>query len=232
MLSVAVSTLFLPLLGQQIPIQSSQPVATASSAKVAWVDMDQVIKKCDEGKRELGELQNYIDQKTSEGKALSKESNDLQNQLDIQSFKLTDEARNDLEDQAEAKSLQLQRFQQDTQPQIDRLQTRIANRILRKAQPVIEKLAREKSLDKVLYMSQVAWADPNALITDLVVKTCNATYPVNVPAPRKQWNLERSYIDLLVRLAARRVAWMCSRNRKVNPSAVKFPKCVTRPSEY
>jgi Skp family chaperone for outer membrane proteins len=136
-------TVFLPVLGQQAPTnQTTQPVAFVSPAKFAWVDIDQVIMSCGEGKRDLGELQNYMSEKTKQGEALSKEANDLKTQLDLQGPKLTDEARDDLEDQLEAKNVQLQRFQQDTQGQIDKRRTRIANRIIRKAQPVIEKLAR------------------------------------------------------------------------------------------
>jgi Skp family chaperone for outer membrane proteins len=62
---------------------------------------------------------------------------------------------------------------------------RIANRIMRKAQPVIEKVAREKSLGGVLYLTQVAWADPGMRITDQVVKAYNAAYPITVPGLKK-----------------------------------------------
>jgi Skp family chaperone for outer membrane proteins len=135
LLCFAFFAVFLPMLGQQAPtMQTTQPVADLSPAKVAWVDIDRVIMSCGEGKRDLEELQNYIYQKTKQGEALGKEANDLKTQLDLQGAKLTDEAREDLEDQLEAKNVQLQRFQQDTQGQIDKRRTRIANRIIRKAQ--------------------------------------------------------------------------------------------------
>lgn len=144
------------------------------------MNIDQVIMSCDEGKRDFGELQKYVDQKTKEGEALNNDVNTLKNQLAIQGTKLTDEARADLEEQLEKKSTQLQRFQQDTQGQVDNRRTRIANRIAKKAQPLIEKASKEKGLSFVLYLNQslVAWVDPSIIITGEIIKAYNAAYPV------------------------------------------------------
>jgi Skp family chaperone for outer membrane proteins len=186
LLGFAFLALFIPLHGKQAPTtQPVQPAAAGSSAKVAWIDIDQVIMNCDEGKQELGALQDYAIQMTKQGELLSKDASELKTQMDIQGAKLTDEAREILEDQIETKNTQLQRFQQDARNQIEKRRNRIANRIIRKAQPVIEKLARQNGLNGVLYLTQVAWADPSTLITDQVVRAYNAAYPVAIIGPKK-----------------------------------------------
>jgi len=172
-------SLFPLMLGVQA--QSPQP---AGSGAMAWINADQLIMNCDEGKRDFGELQNYVEQKTKQGEALNKEVGALRQKIDIQAGKLTDEARTDLEDQYEAKNSEMQRLQQDAQNQIEKRRTRIAGRVLRKAQPVIEKIARAKALKCVFYLNQVAWVDPDVVITDEVLKAYNAAYPI-APAPKK-----------------------------------------------
>lgn len=163
----------------------TQVSQSVGPAKTAWVNPDQLIMNCDEGKRDLGELQRFVEQKNQEVEASSKEVTALMQKLDVQGSKLTDEARMDLEDQYATKSTKLQRFQQDTQSQIEKRRTRIANRIVQRAQPVIEKFARGNGLNCVLYLNQeVAWADPGTVITDEIVKAYNAAYPAPA-APKK-----------------------------------------------
>ena len=118
-LSVLAAALSLPLLAMaQAP--AVQPTPSASGpAKIAWVNLEQAIFNSDEGKREFGVVQKFVDDKNSQLEALKKELDTLRSQLQIQGQKLTDEARADLEEQIEAKDTNLQRFQQDTQKEID-----------------------------------------------------------------------------------------------------------------
>ncbi len=154
-------------------------------ARIGLLNPDQLMLTCDEGKRDFGDLQKYVDQKNNEGAALTKEAAALKQKLEVQGGKLTDEARLELQDQIEAKDSEMQKFQQETQATIEKRRARIADRMLRKARPVIETLAREKGLSCVLYMNQmVAWADPSTVVTDDIVKAYNTAYPV-VPPQKK-----------------------------------------------
>jgi outer membrane protein len=180
-LSILSTVLLLPLLGMaQAPVAGPAPTpAVIGAAKVAWLNLEQAIFSTEEGKREFGEVQKFVDKKNSELEALKKELETLKNQLSIQGAKLTDEARADLEEQIEARDTGLQRFQQDTQKEIDARRVKTTNLIGRRMLPVIEKLAREKALSAVVYInpSRDAFVDPSIIITDEVIKAYNQANP-------------------------------------------------------
>ncbi len=181
--SIILAVLCLPLLG----MAQTPAAAPAAPVKIAWLNLEQAIFSCDEGKRDFGEVQKYVDGKNSQLEALKKELDGLRNQLNIQSSKLTDEARADLEEQIETRDTTLQRFQQDTQKDIDNRRMKVTNAIGRKMLPVIEKIAKERGLSAVVYINvqRDAWVDPSLIITDDVIKAYNAANPVagaKVPA--------------------------------------------------
>jgi Skp family chaperone for outer membrane proteins len=176
---------------QPAPAQLTAPVIIGP-AKLAWLNLEQAIVTCDDGKREFGGVQQYVDKKNQELEQLRKESETLKNQLNVQAAKLTDEAREDLQVQIEAKDTYLQRFQQDTQKDIENRRTRVVNAIGRKMIPVIEKIAKEKGLSAVLYINPTrdAYIDASLIITEEVIKAYNLAYPAGaakapaaVPAP-------------------------------------------------
>ncbi len=175
--SIFVAVFCLPLLGMA---QAPAAASAIGPAKVAWLALDQAIFSCDEGKREFGEVQKYVDGKNAQLEALKKDLDGLRNQLNVQGPKLTDEARADLEEQIETRDTNLQRFQQDTQKDIDNRRVKVTNMIGRKMLPVIEKIAKEKGLSAVVYLNvqRDAWVDPVLIITDDVIKAYNLANPV------------------------------------------------------
>ncbi|HYK89740.1 MAG TPA: OmpH family outer membrane protein [Acidobacteriota bacterium] len=200
--SLLFGVMLMPLCGlAQNPPAAQQPAASAlpaviGPAKVAWLNLEYAIFNCEEGKQEFGKVQQFVEQKNSQLEAMRKESETLKNQLQVQGQKLTDEARTDLEDQIESKDTALQRFQQDTQKEIDARRVKATNYIGRKMLPVIEKIAKEKGLNAVVYLNNQrdAWVDPGLMITEEVIKGYNTTYPVSAtkapaapaPAPAKK----------------------------------------------
>jgi outer membrane protein len=178
------------------PPKTATPAATATAApatpavigpaKVAWIDLEGAIMSTEEGKREFGEIQKFVDKKNQELQGLNKELETLKTQLNVQGPKLTDEARDDLQGQIEAKETLLQRFQQDTQKDIENRRVRTTNFIGRRMLPVVEKVSKEKGLSAVQYLnpSRDAWVDPGLIITGEVISAYNAAHPVTAgPAP-------------------------------------------------
>ena len=179
----------------QAPAASAPAAAVnVGPAKLVWLNLEQAIFSCDEGKQQFGEVQKFVDKKNSELEALRKEAEALRNQLSVQGAKLTDEARADLEEQLESKDTALQRFQQDTQKEIDGRRVRATNFIGRKMLPVIEKIAKEKGVSAVVYINpqRDAWIDPSLIITEEVIRGYNQAHPVTgakpaaVPVPAKK----------------------------------------------
>jgi Skp family chaperone for outer membrane proteins len=165
----------------QAPAAPATPApALIGAARVAWLDLEQVILKCEEGKRELAELQQLVDKRTGELRNLQQEAQLLSDQLRIQGDKLKPEVREDLQAQIEAKNIELQRFQEDSQKEIENRKGRITSSMARKVIPIVEKLAKEKGLSFVMYLnpSITSWVDPAIIMTDEVVTAYNAAHPV------------------------------------------------------
>jgi len=127
----------------------------------------------------VADIQKYVDAKNMENDNLKKESDALKNQLNVQGAKLTDEARAELEDQIEAKDTVLQRFQQDTQKDIENRRVKMTNYLARRMQPVVESVAKEKGLSAVLILNSArdAFVDQSLIITEDVIKAYNQKYP-------------------------------------------------------
>jgi outer membrane protein len=200
LVALLLGVLLMPLLGiaQTAPAatqqQASAAPATIGPAKIGWLNLEEVIYTCDDGKREFTELQKYMEKKQTELDTMKKELETLKNQLSVQGSKLTDEAQADLEARIESKNTEIERFQTDTQKDIDNRRTKVTNYVGRRMLSVLEKIAKEKGLSAVLYISSSrdAYIDPSLLITDEVVKAYNQAYaaadekPASQAAPAKK----------------------------------------------
>jgi outer membrane protein len=187
MLGVLFIALFLPVFGaaQTAEKAPATPASTITTAKVAWMNVEQAVLTCDEGAKMVDQIQKFVDAKNSELEALRKEAEDLRNKLSVQGPKLTDEARQDLEDKAVTKDSLLQRFEEDTRKDITTRKDRLTGYISKRMGPIIEKVAKAKGLDAILIFnpSRDAWVNPSLNVTDDIVKAYNQAYPVTAPKP-------------------------------------------------
>jgi outer membrane protein len=167
------------------PAQAAAP-AVIVPAKIAFVNIQQAIAVCDEGKRESAVLQQYVDAKSAELQKLQKELEALKTTLEVQGSKLNDDARADLADQIETKDTNLTRFQQDTQKDIDNRRQKLQNAIARKMLTVMEKVAKEKGANVIQFLdvAQIfGYVDPSLVVTEDVVKAYNQAFPAATAAP-------------------------------------------------
>lgn len=183
MLPVLFVVLLLPVISvAQAPAGSQAAAAPAvfQPPKIVWMNLEQVVFTCDEGKIRFTEVQSFVDEKNKENDRLRAEIEKLRNQLQVQGSKLTDDARADLEAQIEEKQTGFERFQQDTQKEIENRRLRVTNYIVKRLQAALEKLAKEKGVNAVLVLnsSRDAWIDPSLIISEEVVKYYNQMYPV------------------------------------------------------
>jgi outer membrane protein len=184
MLPVLIAALCIPGLSlAQAPAASQAAPAAAAiqPARMAFINLEQVIFTCDEGKSRFAEVQRFVDEKNGDLENMRKELETLRNQLSVQGSKLTDDARADLESQITDKQTALQRFQEDTQKDIESRRARVTNYIGKRMQSAVEKIAKEKGLSSVhiLDSGRDLWVDPSLNISEEVVKTYNQLYPVS-----------------------------------------------------
>ena len=177
-LAVLFAALLVPaLVLAQAPAESS---AAIPPAKIAWMDLQTVVFSVDEGKAKFSEVQKFVDDKNKENDTLRNDLDKLKNQLSVQGSKLTDEARADLETQIDEKETALQRFQQDTQKEIENRRVRVTNYLGKQMQAVLEKVAKEKGLNAILFYnsSRDAYVDPALNISEDIIKYYNQMHPV------------------------------------------------------
>ena len=186
MLSILIAALWMPALCfAQTPSQppAAQALTAIGPAKIAWINMEQAVFMCEEGKKVFEEIQKFVTAKKNELDNLRKEADTLRGQLEMQASKLTDDARADLQEQVQQKETAFERFREDGQKEIESRQVRASNQIGRKMVPVIEKVAKEKGLSAVLNFSsnRDAYVDPSLNITEDIIIAYNQAYPVGAP---------------------------------------------------
>ena len=169
--------------------QATAPAASAGGTKIGIINMQAAIANTNEGMRDLEALSKKFEPKTVELKGLNDELESLKKQLDTQGSKLNDDARADLVKKIEAKQKSLTRAGEDAQGDYSAQTNEIAQRIVQKMVPVIDKYAKSNGFGLVLDATrpwpdgELIWATESVNLTKPVVDAYNAQS--DVPAPTK-----------------------------------------------
>lgn len=190
LVATLIFALTLGVSAQGAPAAATTTSTTGSaSTKVGIIDVQQVIVATNEGQRDFAELQKKFDPKRTELQGMSKEVDTLKNQLNTQGPSMNEEARAKLVQSIESKQKTLQRQAEDAQNEFQQQQQEIAQRILQKLGPVIDKYAKENGYGLLIDSSQpwpqgpVLWANTGMDISKAVVDQYNTVS--GVPAPPK-----------------------------------------------
>jgi len=170
---------------------AAAPVAAAPVTglnKVGIINIQGAILASNEGRRDLEALDKKFDPKRNELQNLNKEIEDLKKQVSTQGDKMNDEARASLVRNLETKQKQMQRASEDAQNEYQQQQSEIAQRILQKMAPLIDKFARDNQFSLLMDVSQpwpqgqVLWFGANTDVTKAVVDLYNLQSGVPAPA--------------------------------------------------
>ena len=184
--------------------------------KLGVISVQDCILATNEGQKEFEALGKKFEPTRNELKSLNDEIDGLKKQLDAQGSKMNEEARAGLVRQIETKQKALSRKQEDAQNDFVGQQNEIAQKILQKLGPVIDKYAKDNGLGLIIDISKpwpdgvVLWANQSVDITKPIVDLYNAqagvpaapsasrpsgtrpagttTKPVTPPAPKPQAN--------------------------------------------
>lgn len=165
------------------------PAATMPGiTKVGIINIQGAIVASNEGRRDLEALDKKFDPKRTELQNLNKEVEDLKKQIESQGPKMNEDARTTLVRNLETKQKSMQRESEDAQNEYQQQQTEIAQRILQKMAPVIDKFAKDNQFSMLIDVSQpwpqgqVLWFGSSADVTKAVVDLYNAQSGVPAPA--------------------------------------------------
>ena len=158
--------------------------------KIGTINIEQAIFASNEGRRDFEQLSKKLEPKQTELKGRSDELDTLKKQLQAQSEKLNDEARNELVKQIDQKQKSFDRDVQDARDDAQSQQNDIAQRILQKMAPLLSNYAKENGYGLILDTSQpwpqgpVIMAGPPFDITKTIVDAYNAQSGVAAPVAK------------------------------------------------
>jgi outer membrane protein len=157
------------------------------SVRVGIIDIQQAIVGTNEGARDFEALQKKFEPKRNELSAQNTEIETLKKQLSTQGDKMNDEARANLMKSIETKQKSLQRAAEDAQAEYQQQQNEIAQKILQKMAPVIDKYAKSNGYGLLFDSSNpwpqgpLLWATAGVDLTKTVVDAYNAQSGVAPP---------------------------------------------------
>ncbi len=193
--AVVLSLAALAQTGTAAAAPASAPAAAPSTTaavvginKVGIINIQGAILASNEGRRDLEALDKKFDPKRTELQNLSKEIDDLKKQLSTQGDKMNEDARATLVRSLETKQKAMQRASEDAQNEYQQQQAEVAQRILQKMAPLIDKFAKDNQYAVLMDVSQpwpqgpVLWFGAHADVTKQVVDLYNAQSGVAAPA--------------------------------------------------
>lgn len=178
--------LFAPVLSFS---QATAAVSTPASApsKIAFVNLQEAVGTCNEGKQEAAALQQRFSAKQAALKAQDDELKKLKDDFQIASGKLSEDQRTTRLKVIQDKQKAFERSYADFQAETQEAQQEAVNKIMRKMLPVLEKYVLANGYTAVLDVSNpqtpVIWARKEAMITEALVSAYNAQPQSAAPAP-------------------------------------------------
>ena len=147
----------------------------------ATVNLSYVARSSKAGKFALARLEQAGKQKEIEAAAKASEMRKRQIELQQQGSVMSERARVDLRKAFDKSRLDLDRFRQDAQAELQGLQAEVEADFRLKVIPIVDQISKEKGYHFVFGLEQatmIAWANPALDISDEVVRRLDAA-----PAP-------------------------------------------------
>ncbi|MFH1177967.1 MAG: OmpH family outer membrane protein [Acidobacteriota bacterium] len=147
----------------------------AAKLPLAVIDVQQVVQESAAGKESMARLQKLQNDKITEGKRLNDVLETLRKQVATQRATLTDAKVAELEKQIEDKQVEMRRFQDDAQQQLEEGRRSELEALEKQIMPIINELGRELKLQLIFnkFQSGLVFADETLDITDQVLRRFN-----------------------------------------------------------
>lgn len=171
--------LFAPALGHcQATAAVSAPPAPS---KIAFVNLQEAVVTCNEGKQESAALQQRFSGKQAELKKLDDELKKLKDDFQTASSKLNEDQRNTRLRTIQDRQKAFERIYAYYQSETQEAQQEAVNKIMKKMLPVMEKYVTDHGYSAVFDLSSpqtpILWVRKESLITQQLVEAYNAQAP-------------------------------------------------------
>lgn len=173
------------------------PASAQSAQKVGAIEVQRIVQDSAVGKESLARIQKVSTAKQEDLTKRQTELRDLEKRIQEQGKSLSEEAMEKLQKDYQAKALDLKRFQDDAQRELEELQRKELTELEKKVLPVIEAVSKELGYSLVFnkFQSGLLYADDAVDITAAVITKFNtaiaaapktdAKPAAATPAPKK-----------------------------------------------
>jgi outer membrane protein len=183
-LSLAILTAF-PV-GSFAQAKAAGNSPSAGPSKIAFVNIQEAVITCNEGKQESAALQQRFTSKQAALKAQDDELKKLKDDFQAASSKLNDDERNARQRAIQDKQKIFERNYADYQSEAQEAQQDAINKIVKKMLPVLEKYLLANGYTAAIDVSNpqtpVIWVNKEATITEQLVNAYNAQGSASTPA--------------------------------------------------
>ena len=148
------------------------------TSRVAVVDFEKAIVESVEGKKSSDKFNGTLQAKQAEGEKRQKELEDAQRKLQTQERTLSDTAKANLQKDIERRTTELQRYNEDTQKELQSLRDELLRPIAERASAILNAMAVEQGFTLIVDVSNpqnnVVWFNPKNDITAELTKRIDA----------------------------------------------------------
>lgn len=174
------------------------PVSAQSAQKVGVIEVQRIVQDSAVGKESLARIQKITATRQEDLTKRQTELRDLEKRIQEQGKSLSEEAMEKLQKDYQQKALDLKRFQDDAQRELEELQRKELTELEKKVLPVIEAVSKELGYTLVFnkFQSGLLHADDSVDLTSAVIQKFNTAIaaapktdarpaPAAAPAPKK-----------------------------------------------
>ena len=156
----------------------SAPLAQGQTSKVAVVDFEKAVVESVEGKKSSDKFNGTLQAKQADGEKRQKELEDAQRKLQTQERTLSDTAKANLQKDIERRTTELQRYNEDTQKELQSLRDELLRPIAERASAILNAMAVEQGYTLIVDVSNpknnAVWFNPKNDITAELTKRIDA----------------------------------------------------------
>jgi outer membrane protein len=176
-----------PPAGTTMQAAPQAPAPFPAGAKIAYINIQRIASESAEGKAATAKVQALNQKKVVDLNEKNKLMQADQQKLQAGGTVMSDVARGELEKKIERQRVDIDRYTQDAQQEVQELQQTLQNEFQRKLMPIVQQVAQEKGLQLLFSVvdSGLVWGDPGLDVTADVIKRFDSG-PAAAAAPKSE----------------------------------------------
>jgi outer membrane protein len=164
---------------------AAAPAPAAGNSKIGVIEVQRIVQESAIGKESLARVQKLQQAKQEDLVKRQKELRDLEQKIQDQGKSLSEDAMEKVQKDYQAKAVELKRFQDDAQRELEEAQRKELGDLEKRIMPVINEVAREQGYQLVFnkFNSGLLFADDKSVdLTESVITRFNSQIAAPKPA--------------------------------------------------